>query len=198
MTKDQIRNDMKKQRSSLSKAEHEDKSRLIQKQLFETEAYLHCGSLLTYVSFGDEADTRELILRAFADHKKVYVPRVDKKEMEFYEIHSLDGLILSKFGILEPKPDSNGIFPAPAAVQNHTGDNLMILPGLAFDFSGNRIGYGGGYYDRYLSRYAGTRFVKIAIAFDFQLRDHIPADESDVKVDYIITPARVLSLRPGR
>jgi len=198
MTKEQIRIDMKRKRSALSIVEHREGSRLLHKQLFEIEAYRHCGSLLTYVSFGDEADTRELILRAFADHKKVYVPRVDKKEMEFYEIHSLDGLILSKFGILEPEPDSNGMFPAPAATQNHTGDNLMILPGLAFDFSGNRIGYGGGYYDRYLSSYADTRFVKIAIAFDFQLRDHIPAEESDVKVDYIITPARVLSLRPGR
>ena len=198
MTKNQIRNDMTKQRSSLSKAEHEDKSGLIQRRLFETEAYRHCGSLLTYVSFGDEADTRELIVKALADHKKVYVPRVDRKEMEFYEIHSLGGLIPGKFGILEPEPEKNGIFPAPAAIQNHTGDNLMILPGLAFDFSGNRIGYGGGYYDRYLSRYAGIRFVKIAIAFDFQLRDHIPAEEADVKVDYIITPARVLSLLPGQ
>lgn len=195
MTKEQIRSDMKRKRSSLLKAEHRKRSRLIHKKLFETEAYRHCSSLLTYLSFGDEVDTGELIIKALADHKKVYVPRVDKKEMEFYEIPNLDGLILSKFGIPEPEPDQNRIFPA--SVQSQLEDYLMIVPGLAFDLSGNRIGYGGGYYDRYLSRYAGTRFIKTAIAFDFQLMDYIPADAADVKMDYIITPTRVLPLQLG-
>jgi 5-formyltetrahydrofolate cyclo-ligase len=70
---------------------------------------------------------------------------------------------------------------------------LMLLPGLAFDLGGNRIGYGAGYYDRYLSKHQKDHFLKVALAYDFQVYDHLEADEFDIRADLILTPTRLIS-----
>ena len=97
--------------------------------------------------------------------------------MEFHRITSFDDTELGMFNIPEPK--------CGEIVED--SDVLIIMPGLAFDDEFNRIGYGGGYYDRYLDRKQNCNFVKVAFAYDFQMVDHIEVDDYDYKVDVIIT-----------
>ena len=195
MTKAQIRDRMKEERSKMPNAELVQKSKLIHEQLLQTKAYGQCSKIFSFVSFGNEVDTRELISRALAEQKIVYVPRVEKKNLEFYEIQNLSGLIPSKFGVPEPEINPELRFSLSSCEPMETA--LMIMPGLAFDLIGNRIGYGAGYYDSYLSRLPSSQFIKIAIAFDFQVIKQIPAEEYDVLMDAIITPTRIITCKPS-
>ncbi|MGB4658465.1 MAG: 5-formyltetrahydrofolate cyclo-ligase, partial [Mobilitalea sp.] len=206
MTKNQIRIRNKQQRNSLSIEEQTAFSRAIQERLFALDSYLNCKSLFSYVSFQSEVDTTHLIHQALSDYKKVYIPRVEKKHMNFYRINNLEDLIRSEYGILEPsikeetrysnvilrkdqlisnvKLEENDIiyhdagFSENNRVEKRT-NNLMILPGLAFDIHGNRVGYGAGYYDSYLAKLDENHFIKIALAYDFQVENEIPSDLSD-------------------
>jgi 5-formyltetrahydrofolate cyclo-ligase len=219
MTKNQIRIRNKQQRNCISVEEQKAFSRDIHERLFSLEVYLNCKSLFSYVSFQSEVDTTNLIHQALSDHKKVYIPRVEKRHMNFYCINNLEDLIRSNYGILEPsikeetrysnviliknqlisnvKPEEDDIIYHDAGfsennVMEKRTDNLMILPGLAFDVHGNRIGYGAGYYDNYLAKLNENHFIKIALAYDFQVEDEIPSDSSDSKVDLIVTPTRTI------
>lgn len=194
MMKTQIREQMKEIRNKLSNDELLRMSRMIQEQLVSTEAYQLSSKVFIFVSFGNEVDTRMIIERALADQKKVYVPRVEKHGLEFYEIHNLDGLVPSKFGVPEPEPNvALKYVPSENELKEH---HLMIMPGLAFDASGNRIGYGAGYYDRYLNRFPSNHFIKMAVAFDFQIIDSIPANAFDVSMDAIVLPNKIISCYP--
>lgn len=195
MTKDEIRSRLLAVRNNLSANEKSLYDKRMQEMLYSNIYYKMCSRLLCFVSFKSEPDTHEIIKHSLASGKKVYVPRVDSQDMEFYQIQNLDGLIPGRFGIAEPKPDKVKLF----SVQSITGDfeepdkaNLMLLPGLAFDYRGYRIGYGGGYYDRYLMSHKHVSFYKIAFAYDFQLVDNIDADAYDIPVDLIITPTRII------
>ncbi len=149
--------------------------------------YREARTLYAYLSFNQELRTDGLIRRAWADGKRVAVPRtLGKGVMEFYYIDSFDGLIRSSFGVPEPPED-----PERLADED---DILLLMPGLAFDRAHNRVGYGGGFYDRYLERMhkKGARIFKPALAFDFQIVEHIPANEHDVRVDAILTADTML------
>jgi 5-formyltetrahydrofolate cyclo-ligase len=192
MSKDQIRINHKKLRNMLSLEEQNYYSCAIRERLFTTTEYQNCNHLFSFVSFDTEVDTIGIIQQAFLDKKKVYVPRVETHGMEFYEIQNLEGLIPSKFGVPEPPNSEETRYQSI----NHTNvkmdqkSNLMLLPGLAFDYIGNRIGYGAGYYDRYLSAYPTDHFYKMALSYDFQLLDQITTGEFDVKADAILTPTQ--------
>ncbi len=190
--KAQIRKEHLEIRDKLLPKERDELSLAICEKLYHTKEYLACNSLFTYVSFQAEVSTMELIANSLANGKKVYVPRVEKKEMEFYQIESLDGLIRSKFGILEPVPDPETRYQSSITGTGEKEKKLMILPGLAFDKKGNRIGYGGGYYDKYLSTYRKDEFYKVALAYDFQIIEDIPTKEYDQKVDEVITPSKII------
>lgn len=200
MTKNEIRNEQRERRNRLSREEQIQFDRAIENQLYGTELYRSCKRLFIFVSFQSEINTHEIIRQAIAGGKLVYVPKVEAQGMEFYRITGLEGLLPSKFGILEPQsaeadrfvPDREDLTQIDNKRINR--DNLMLLPGLAFDFQGNRIGYGAGYYDRYLSRQP-QEFYKAALAYDFQVMEHIPAEPFDIKADFIITPARVIECR---
>ena len=101
--------------------------------------------------------------------------------MEFYRISDEHDLISGYMGIMEP---------SDTCVKAECRNGLFIMPGLAFDYDFHRIGYGGGFYDRYLS--ADNTFVKAALAFDFLLLDSIPYEEHDLKPDYIITQTQFI------
>lgn len=186
MSKNEIRTHMKNKRNLLSESQRNAYSGKIQKKLFSLSCFTECDILFTYVSFGSEADTSDIIKTALKLDKRVFVPKVEGKDMNFYEIHSLEGLIRNKFGILEP----SGSGQAP--YKNEKGRKIMLLPGLAFDRSGNRIGYGAGYYDRYLAGYPENEWLKIGLAFDFQITDDLPVTGMDIRTDYIITDRRLI------
>jgi 5-formyltetrahydrofolate cyclo-ligase len=191
MTKEELRCIMKKKRNFLSMEQQKSLSAKINEKLYNMEAFRISSVIFTYVSFGNEADTKAVIKKALSCHKKVFIPRVEGKVINFYKISGLESLSVSKFGISEPDPSIREPY---SSADDKGGITLMILPGLAFDYNGNRVGFGAGYYDRYLSKYRDN-FIKIAFAYDFQVVDHIETDEFDVKADLIITPERIIDCK---
>ena len=144
--------------------------------------YADAGLVLAYVSYGNEVDTRAVIESALASGKRVAVPRVlpHKHKMDFYEIDGMDDLAEGFKGILEPK---RGLC-SPLGTVDLLG-SVCLVPGLVFDAAGHRIGYGGGYYDRFLQFYPGD---KIALARSTQVSSNpLPTESCDVPVDFIVT-----------
>lgn len=120
-----------------------------------------------------EIDTIPLIQSAWKEGKLVYVPKVTKQGLVFHEIHSLQDLEAGVMGILEPTTEKT----------NHLFD-LCVVPGRVFNRSGYRIGWGGGYYDRFLETFEGTT---VSLAYDVQVLDGIPVEPHDVPVEFIVT-----------
>jgi len=172
-------------RENISKEEKYLKDNIILEKLFESNLYKDSKNIFVYVSFRDEINTIKLIEKAFLDNKNVYVPKVynSNKTMKAIKIDSLDNLEKNKMGILEPKNDNLSI--------DKNNIDLIIVPGAVFDEDFNRIGYGGGYYDRYLEEIS-YKNNKIALAYDFQIISKIEAEDHDIKMDYIITDKRIL------
>lgn len=179
---------MKKMRNQLSNEKRNQWNSELFQKLINLNEYQSCSKLFTYISFQSEPDTIRIIKLALKEHKKVYVPRVEGTNMQFYEINSLERLERSNYGIPEPEMDEKKRYSFDT--QNTEASNLMLLPGLAFDIAGNRIGYGGGYYDKYLSGFSDNHFNKIALAYEFQILDHLNTSEYDKKADLILTPDR--------
>ena len=151
----------------------------VSQEFLNRDFYKDAEVLYAYLPYNQEIRTEQIIERALKDGKKVAVPKVlEDGLMEFYEITETEDFILSKMGIPEPKGDT------PPATYEKV---LMLMPGVAFDEQNNRIGYGGGYYDRYLEKNSDKDFTKVALAYPFQLFEEIPADPHDQKVDEIIT-----------
>ena len=143
--KKQIRRMMLARRDALTSQEQQRASCLITERLLGHQWFYRAKNLLCYVSYGSELNTRELIMEALRLGKQVYVPKVgENRRMDFFQISSLEELQPGFHGILEPL----NLAHIYMGGQDQT---LMLMPGVAFDMFGNRLGYGGGYYDRYLA-----------------------------------------------
>lgn len=183
--KKELRKEIIKKRDELDYTEKTIKDKKIIEKLKDTKEYKEAKGIFVYIGFGSEINTKILIEDALEDGKEVCVPKVIKKDMVFIKINSLENLVTSSYGILEPVGDKN----------NFNVDNLglIIMPGLAFDKQGNRLGYGGGYYDKFLSNNK-INVKKIALAYDFQILDKVPSEEHDIKVDSIITEEKEIEI----
>ena len=183
MDKGKIRADVLEKRDGLSDKEIEQKSRLIFEKLINTKEYKNSENILVYASMGSEVRTDEIILDALANGKKVFCPKVtDKKAgtMVFIRISALEDLKEGYFYIREPKLDEN------AEIMGKSAKTLVIMPGVAFDRNKNRIGYGGGFYDRYLSGHPD--YATVALCFEEQIiTDSIEPEVTDVIPDYLLT-----------
>ena len=184
--KKEIRAKILKMRQALPKEEVREKSLRIMRRIEETETFKNADNLLAYIDFRGEVATGTLIEKAWELGKKVYVPRVAGKEMEFYRIYSFEDLEKGAYGILEPKKEC----PVYEAGEGQT--TLAILPGSVFDEKKNRVGYGGGFYDRFLENLRKDA-VTIGIAFDLQIFDEVPKEPHDAQLDYIVTESRILT-----
>jgi 5-formyltetrahydrofolate cyclo-ligase len=174
-----------RKRSELNDDEKQIKDNIILEKLFETDLYKNSRNIFTYINFGNEINTIKLINRVLKDKKNISVPKTYKetKTMNAVFIPSLKDLKANSMGILEPIDDS--------VVMKKEEIDLIIVPGTVFDKEFNRIGYGGGYYDRYLEDIA-YKNNKVVLAYDFQVIDKIENEEHDVKVDLIITEKQVI------
>ncbi len=161
-----------------------EKSIQIAKNLFATQTYQNANMILAYMAYRSEAETMPVLEQAFAAHKCVAVPRVLRSEnqqgngtMIFCRIASLDDCVKGAYGILEPREDCTIVQPDE--------NSLILVPGCAFTRDGLRMGYGGGYYDRYLQLY--PKAVTIGYAFEEQIYDAIPSEEHDRQLDFVVT-----------
>ena len=164
------------------------RSEKIVKNLTDYPCYREAQALLTYVSFRSEVDTLSLIEQAFADGKAVFAPRVAGREMDFFRIEGLCDLAEGYQSILEPKSHITEVYASSV------GKAVMCMPGAAFDRAHHRIGYGGGYYDRYLSklsRQAKDTICTAALAYDCQILREIPWDSHDICPGWIFTETEI-------
>ena len=184
MTKSDIRFKVKTLKENLSAEQiNTDSNRIINKFL-QLPEYKQCSQLICYVSFNQEVKTTKLIEAAFADKKKVAVPKVEGNKMNFYYIHSIGELERSNLNIYEPEAKNKVILETKSK-------NLIVVPGLAFDHFGNRIGYGKGFYDNYFLNHSNVAWFKIAYAYDFQVFEKLPVENHDIQIDKIITPTLI-------
>lgn len=176
-TKEEVRKIVKGYRQALSNDDAALRSISILNKLFETEQYKQAECVYCYIDFRNEVKTMPLVRKALKDGKRVAAPRIsDDDVMEFYYIHGHDELEEGSFGIMEP---------SMSCEQASETDALMIMPGMAFDKENHRIGFGGGYYDRYLER-ENTHF-KIALAYQFQIFEQVPYEPHDICPDMVIS-----------
>lgn len=172
-------------RSQLTADEKKSLDMRIFNRLTNLWLYRECGTLLTYVSTGMEVDTRVLIGDALMRSKRVAVPCCipELHEMEFYYITSFDDLQKGAYGILEP-------IKSKCEKLEGLSDGLCIIPALAFDEQGYRLGFGKGYYDRFLSRFKGNT---AGICYECCISDRLPRGRFDRCADVVVTEKRVIS-----
>jgi 5-formyltetrahydrofolate cyclo-ligase len=169
-------------RNALSARDRKAKSAAIMELLFAAPEYKNALRVMFYVSFRSEVDTHGMINAALKAGKKVFIPVTDKNKHELLvsELKDLKkDLEPSSRGILEPK---KGRMRKACPEEM----DLILIPGVAFDLDGNRIGYGGGYYDRLLGK-TGKKTERIGLCFESQLFKAIPAGTTDKKVDILVT-----------
>lgn len=185
MDKAKARETMRTLRNGLGRAERDVLQDQARSQLLSMPEFQQAEWIYPFVSCRSEIDTISLIRFLLEEGKhSVAVPRVRGNDMEFVAIHSMEELVPGAMRILEPI----------AGTVITADGGLMLMPGLAFDLQGNRVGYGAGYYDRYLEQYDNNRLYKVAYAFDFQIVDQIQAEGHDRRVDAVVTDSRIVRL----
>jgi len=189
--KDKLRGNLKKIRMNLSKEEVFEKSEKIKKNLFEMDDFKRADNVLFYVSYDNEVITHKMIKEYLSSGKEVFVPVTDKENrcLNISRLERWGDLVVGAYDILEPKKE---------CVKELSIDliDLVVVPGVAFDESGNRLGHGMGYYDGFLKK--SDKMVSIGLAFEFQVVDFVPFEKHDVPLDKIVTEKRVIDCRNFR
>ncbi len=190
MSKSEIRKEVLKARLALSEQEVAQKSAAIVKRLLALEEYRRAAILMAYIDFRNEVRTGELIRESLAMGKQVVVPLTDtraKRLMPSLLLNYPEDLAPGAWGILEPAPGR--LRPVePAKI------DLVVVPGVAYDERGNRLGYGGGFYDRFLPQTRPDTFY-VAPAFELQIRPEITPGPYDCPVHCLVTEERVIYTR---
>lgn len=182
-----LRTIAKAKRNSLENKE--ELSKLICNNFLMSDEYKTCNTLLCYVAFNGEVDTDFIISRALRDSKTVGVPVcLDKNgKMEFFKIESLGDLHKGSFGISEPDIcEEKRITDFESCV--------IVVPALCFDRFGNRLGYGRGYYDRYLQNHS---LISFGLCYNKLIIDYVPSDAYDKSVDFVVSEKRIITCNGG-
>lgn len=185
--KKEIRKTVLENRKNMPASDVDQKSDKITDLLAESEFYKNASMIMAYIDFRNEVKTEKLIKQAIADGKRVVIPIsvVETRQLILSEIIDFDNeLSPGAYGILEPKPEFIREVD-PLLV------DLVLVPGVAFDRRGFRIGYGAGYYDRFLER-VRKETNKVALAFDLQMVEKAYEDAHDFPVQFIVTESGII------
>ncbi|MEJ2182251.1 MAG: 5-formyltetrahydrofolate cyclo-ligase [Nitrospirota bacterium] len=179
-----IRREALERRKAIPLRVRQLKDSLIKERLLALPAFRGAERVALYASFRTEVDTLGIIMEALAAGKEVLLPRVDLVEgrLALHRIEGLEDMAPGFRGI--PEPAAGEQVPVQEA-------NLLVVPGVAFDPEGRRVGYGSGFYDRLLPRVKGLRPI-VALAYEEQVFPSLPREEHDISVDVVITDARVI------
>lgn len=175
MDKKELRRYIREKKRAMTEAEIEEKSRRLGELFLATEAYRKADTIYGYLPYNQEVRTVPMLEQALRDGKRVAVPKCYGDEMRFIYLTDLTRVEKGYAGIPEPVEDG------PVA-QDRTA--LVLMPGLAFDREGHRIGYGGGFYDKYLSAEPGH--PTLALCYDFQMLPELETEEFDIPVDCVL------------
>ena len=184
MTKGELKKVFLARRLTLTSQGAAQKSTQIAQELLSLHPYRRARVISLYSSIKGEVSTEEIFRKARAEGKIVVFPKVIGERLEFYCVDGLDNLRPGSFGILEPQ-ETSSLYPLMAI-------DLLVVPGVAFDMYGNRLGYGRGYYDSILRQ--TPRPAAVALAFECQIYEGIlPVEDGDAPVDMIVTEERLVS-----
>lgn len=200
--KKRIRRESLSIRDMLSPELRQEKSSKILQTIYEMEIYKITDVILSYVNYQSEVITTPLIERALADGKIVFCPKVSGDDMEFYSVMGMGELKTGYKGIKEPqggqgffdflfeRDDWSNNFDASNKINSKT---LVIIPGSAFDISCHRMGYGKGFYDKYLVRLSesGVDVCKLGLGYECQLIDEVPCEAHDIVLDILVTEENI-------
>lgn len=190
MDKKVLRKKMLKKRSELSLDQILAKSNIISDKLYNLNHYKESNFIFSFISFKDEVNTHEIIKKSIKKGKRIGVPITIPKTriMKVSELMDFDKeLYLGFYNILTPKDEYIRII-SPESI------DLVLVPGVAFDRQGYRIGYGGGYYDTFFSK-IDRDTIKIGLCFDMQIISKVPLNRYDIPVDYILTEKEFIKCR---
>ncbi len=186
MPKKSLRRIMLARRAALGHDAWRDLSQELQARFLATRHFRESKILALYAAVNGEADTMVVLRAALAAGKEVLLPAVEGHRLRFHQVNGEADLVPGAFGILEPCQGCRERTP-------HEAD-CIVIPGVAFDLSGRRIGYGKGFYDRALHRLEGSGRL-VGFCFEFQLVDEIVGELHDVALDLIITEQRTVAVR---
>lgn len=175
MDKKELRRQIREQKRAMTDEQITAASQCLAEKFFAIQQYAEASSIYGYLPYNQEVRTVPILQRALHDGKRVAVPKVYGDEMRFIYITDFNGLENSEMGIPEPVVD------APVA-DDPTA--LVIMPGLAFDVYGSRIGYGGGFYDKFLA--SEPNHPTVALCYEFQMFPRLDTDEYDIPVDLVL------------
>ena len=180
MSKNILRREIKEIRDSLTDSEIDRMSSIITEKFLEK--YSHLNVFLLYYPLGNEVNTISLISKLNCLNKEIYLPVINGLNMEFRKFSSFFELRVDRYGILEPTGNLLNVIP-----------DVMCVPGIVFDEECYRIGYGGGFYDRYLTN--KNNCFTSALAYDFQIVKKIETESFDIPVNEIFTDKRIINRR---
>lgn len=187
LKKKQMRHQILHELSIMDEQLFQKKCMMIRNRLFKERAWIESRYIALTLSVGREVETAAIISRAWAEDKAVAVPKCNpaNKTLTFYRIKSFRELEFGFYGLLEPKPSETSVVPDLAL-------DLAVVPGVVFDRNGYRIGYGGGYYDRFLAHYHGKT---ISLLLEAQLAESVPVESHDQRIELLITEQRTLKTK---
>ncbi len=184
-----LRAEMGEQLKALTHELRHDRSTEICRRLTSLEEFIHADIVMLYMPLRTEVDLTPAAIAAFQNGATVCVPRMDweRRDMCAVEVSSFDDRVMDvdEHGIRTPR---DGRLLVPTTV------DLIVVPGLAFDVTGHRLGRGGGYYDRFLPRLRRS-VTTVGLGFDLQIVESVPVDETDVPLDIIVTDRRTTRSR---
>ena len=175
MDKVALRREIREKKRSMTEEEIIQKSALLGEKFISSECYRKAKTIYGYLPYNQEVRTVPILEQALADGKRVAVPKVFGEEMQFIYLDDLSRVEKGYAGIPEPIDDY------PVADDREA---LVLMPGLAFDPQGHRIGYGGGFYDKYLE--SEPNHPTVALCYDFQLFENLDTEEHDIPVDLFL------------
>ena len=175
MDKQSLRKKIREQKRAMSDGQIESASRKLGELFAFSELYRNAKTIYGYLPYNQEVRTVPMLQRALEEGKKVAVPKVYGDEMRFIYLEDLSRVELGYCGIPEPI-DDGPVADDPTA--------LVLMPGLAFDREGNRMGYGGGFYDKFLAAEPGH--PTLALCYGFQMVEELPREEFDIPVDCVL------------
>ncbi len=193
MEREELRRAILRQREELPVLERQEKSRVISRNFWRTTEFSRVGTIFLYVNFRSEVETMGILRQALERKIRVAVPLTLAREsrLEAYEITDPDRQLRPGYcRIPEPDPNLSRLI-MPAEIE------LVLLPGSVFDLAGNRLGYGGGYYDRFLANDA-PHALRVGLAYEMQIIDKVPAQAHDEPLDYLISEKKVIKTKSCR
>lgn len=175
MNKQELRRTIRERKRAMTEEEIVERSNALAEKFYNSPAYQAASTIYGYLPYNQEVRTVPMLQRALDEGKRVAVPKVYGEEMRFIYLEDLTQVSKGYAGIPEP------IVDAPVAEDQRA---LVLMPGLAFDPQGHRIGYGGGFYDRFLAQ--EPHHPTLALCYEFQMQAHLDTEEFDIPVDTVL------------